>query len=250
MSQGIIYCLSNLSHQDIFKIGFTRTTLKQRLQSLYSTGVVCPFKVEFAKKVFNCNVCELLLHKILSKYRVNKRREFFKLELLKIKELFDHLEGEYINVNNDKMNISAQEEADKNDDDDENDVEEEDDNNDDDDENDAEEEDDNNNDDEEIDENDAEEEDDNNDDLNMFHYDGEQMTFKITGNKKVDDKTLGIDFIRHSVMIEELNNEQFSREERIKLYALLNDSPICKLEWVIENRLDEYNNIVSLKNRK
>ena len=51
MNQGLIYCLSNPSYQDVYKIGFTRKTLKQRLQSLYTTGVVYPFKVEFAKNV-------------------------------------------------------------------------------------------------------------------------------------------------------------------------------------------------------
>ena len=95
MSQGIIYCLSNPSYEDIFKNGFIRKTLKQRLQSLYTTGVVYPFKVKFAKNVEDCIDCENVLDYMLSKFRINKYREFFKIVLIKIIDLFYLLEWEY-----------------------------------------------------------------------------------------------------------------------------------------------------------
>ena len=44
--------------------------------------------LEFAKLVKNYQDKEKKLHSILDKYRVNKNREFFELELTEIKKLF------------------------------------------------------------------------------------------------------------------------------------------------------------------
>jgi len=92
---GYIYCLSNPSFEkDIFKIGFTQSEPEIRKSQLQTTGVPTPFKLEFAKKVNKYQEKEKTIHKILSEYRVNEKREFFKISLPKIKDLFDLVDGE------------------------------------------------------------------------------------------------------------------------------------------------------------
>jgi len=92
---GYIYCLSNSSFEkDIYKIGFTQSEPEIRKSQLQTTGVPTPFKLEFAKKVNKYQEKEKTIHKILSEYRVNEKREFFKISLQKIKDLFDLVDGE------------------------------------------------------------------------------------------------------------------------------------------------------------
>ena len=92
---GFIYCLSNESYKDIYKIGFTKNDPDVRMMKLNTTGVPTPFKLEFAKQVMNYKDKEKKLHSIFDEYRVNKNREFFKIELKKIKELFDLIDGQW-----------------------------------------------------------------------------------------------------------------------------------------------------------
>jgi len=89
---GYIYCLSNPSFHNLYKIGFTTTSIKQRLSELSNTSVPFDFKCEFFKKVSNCSEKERQLHNIFSKDRVNSSREFFRTELSKIKDAFDLME--------------------------------------------------------------------------------------------------------------------------------------------------------------
>ena len=91
---GYIYCLSNPAFEGLYKIGFTTTSISQRLSQLNNTSVPFNFKCEFYKKVFNCREKEKKLHSIFSQIgqRVNDRREFFKVDLLLIKDVFDLIE--------------------------------------------------------------------------------------------------------------------------------------------------------------
>lgn len=95
---GYIYCLSNESFKDnIYKVGYTTRNLKNRLNELYNTSIPTPFKVEFAKYVDNASDSEKLIHKYLTDYRVNNKREYFKIELNKIHTLFELcLSGSFI----------------------------------------------------------------------------------------------------------------------------------------------------------
>ena len=90
---GYIYCLSNESYNNTYKIGFTKNDPMHRITQLNTTGLLFPFKLEFAKQVKNHQEKEKKLHVIFDKYRVNKNREFFKLELKEIKQLFDLIDG-------------------------------------------------------------------------------------------------------------------------------------------------------------
>lgn len=92
---GYIYCLSNESYKDTYKIGFTKNDPQTRMSQLNTTGLLYPFKLEFAKQVKNYQDKEKKLHLIFDKYRVTKSREFFKMELKEIKQLFDLIDGEW-----------------------------------------------------------------------------------------------------------------------------------------------------------
>jgi hypothetical protein len=87
--------MSNLSYPLIYKLGCTYTNPSIRAKQLYTTGVLYPFKIEFAKYVINYKEKEKQLHEILKEYRVKNNREFFKVQIEKIKLLFDFIDGEY-----------------------------------------------------------------------------------------------------------------------------------------------------------
>jgi hypothetical protein len=95
---GYIYCLSNDSYKDTYKIGFTKNDPIARMIQLNTTGLLTPFKLEFAKQVINHQEKEKKLHLIFDKYRVNKNREFFKVDLKEIKQLFDLIDGEWYKI--------------------------------------------------------------------------------------------------------------------------------------------------------
>ena len=56
-----------------------------RAAELSSTGVLHPFKVSFQIQLKNAEYYELKIHKILDSYRVKNNREFFEIDLNKIK---------------------------------------------------------------------------------------------------------------------------------------------------------------------
>ena len=97
--EGYIYCLSNPAHPDIFKIGKTSDPEERRKTLSADTGVVFPFKIEFAKKVKDPSSKESKIHSYLHSKRVNPKREFFREPIDQIKKLFDLVDGEYWNKN-------------------------------------------------------------------------------------------------------------------------------------------------------
>lgn len=97
--RGYIYCLSN-EHlkDDIFKIGFTKRNPIIRLNELYNTSIPTEFKLEICKKVSDCVKIESVIHTLLNKFRINPKREFFKIQINKISMIFDLIEGEYVTI--------------------------------------------------------------------------------------------------------------------------------------------------------
>jgi hypothetical protein len=84
---GYVYAVTNPSIPDLVKIGRT-ANLEKRLESLFDSSVPTPFECVCAKKVEDPKGVESKLHSFLAEYRVNERREFFKVNLEKIKSLF------------------------------------------------------------------------------------------------------------------------------------------------------------------
>lgn len=81
MSEGWVYVLSNKSLKGQLKIGYSTVSPKTRAKDLDTTGVPTPFSVEYEIKVRNCEALEKQVHQKLSKNRVRKGREFFKIDI-------------------------------------------------------------------------------------------------------------------------------------------------------------------------
>jgi hypothetical protein len=104
--EGYIYCISNESMPGIYKIGMTERSPEIRLDEANKSDTWRPptrYKIEFAKKVKNPKQKETSLHEILKKDRVTPNREFFRVSITEVLELFKFLDGEvWINDNPDE----------------------------------------------------------------------------------------------------------------------------------------------------
>lgn len=77
----VVYVLTNPVMPGLVKIGYTlQQDANSRIGQLYTTGVPVPFKLEFACKVANAEEVERALHKAFAPYRINPKREFFRIE--------------------------------------------------------------------------------------------------------------------------------------------------------------------------
>lgn len=82
MSHGYIYLLSNSSMNGLIKIGSTAFSAAVRAKQLSSTTAIpTPFVVAYEVYVNHYQEFEKELHRKLSEYRVNPRREFFEISV-------------------------------------------------------------------------------------------------------------------------------------------------------------------------
>jgi hypothetical protein len=90
---GYIYCFSNDTIGDVYKIGRTK-----REANCCGTWNI----IQFAKRVDDCCEMEKKIHDILESIdtRVYPNREFFKISLTVIKKIFDIISGEWYNPEN------------------------------------------------------------------------------------------------------------------------------------------------------
>ena len=100
MTDGYIYCFSNISMPGIVKVGMTLRTPDVRLNEANSSDTWRPpteYKLEFAKKVTNAKQKEHILHTRLAKYteRVNPKREFFRASPKDIETFFELIDGDF-----------------------------------------------------------------------------------------------------------------------------------------------------------
>ena len=79
VKHGIVYILTNPAMPDLVKIGQTTNEITNRLNELNTTGVPFPFDCLFAGEVDDCKLVENSLHKAFHPYRVNPKREFFRI---------------------------------------------------------------------------------------------------------------------------------------------------------------------------
>ena len=124
MTEGYIYCFSNPSMHGLLKIGMTERTPETRLKEANApnTWIPTPFKIEFAKKVYNPSNKEKTLHTLLEKYteRTNPRKEFFRSSTEEVLRFFDLMDGEMW-VENSKLEDTNNDNNDNNDDSDDSD---------------------------------------------------------------------------------------------------------------------------------
>jgi len=78
---GYLYFLINQSMPGLIKIGYTYNSVDERIQELNTSGVPSPFTLGACYLVNNAKQCELTLHKAFHQNRLNKKREFFKMDL-------------------------------------------------------------------------------------------------------------------------------------------------------------------------
>ena len=77
----IVYVVSNPAMPGLVKIGYTsQADAKDRIAQLYGTGVPVPFNIEYAARVDNADKVEDALHTAFAPYRINPKREFFRIE--------------------------------------------------------------------------------------------------------------------------------------------------------------------------
>lgn len=95
-----VYVLSNESMPDMVKIGYTNKTPDERVGEINrATGVPTDFIVEYALPCVNGYEVEQLVHKELDDYRVNGKKEFFKLKVEEAKQLINAI-GEPYTISN------------------------------------------------------------------------------------------------------------------------------------------------------
>lgn len=109
LDYGYIYCFSNPSMPDLLKCGMTTKFPTERLSNANSPDTFkppTPYKIEFAKKVHNPYEKENLIHRLLEKYNIRNgmNKEFFKISVDKVRNVFDLIDGEYVDLtkNNEK----------------------------------------------------------------------------------------------------------------------------------------------------
>ncbi|MGI9305740.1 MAG: GIY-YIG nuclease family protein [Gammaproteobacteria bacterium] len=115
MAKGIIYCLTNPAMPDLVKIGLVETdnigALKQRMSTLYSTGVPFPFELFYAVRVDRPEDKERLLHDTFNNARKNSRREFFEIEPERVVSAMKLTGGEEVSITDIDPAISVDIEA-------------------------------------------------------------------------------------------------------------------------------------------
>lgn len=81
----IVYVLTNEAMPGLVKIGLTTDSVEARLTNLSShTGVPLPFECYFAAEVKDAVRIEKTLHQLFGEFRINPKREFFRLDPEKI----------------------------------------------------------------------------------------------------------------------------------------------------------------------
>lgn len=107
----IVYILTNEAMPGYIKIGRTGTSVEQRMKELHTTAVPLPFQCYYAARVDDDVVLERTLHAAFDDYRIQKNREFFKLDPYKAKVVIELLATEDVTPKSDLFEDSATAEA-------------------------------------------------------------------------------------------------------------------------------------------
>ena len=94
MSNGYIYAFSLSDDEGIYKIGYTNQTPESRLKSANSsTWSLSTFELAHSQECDNPRMCERAVFRLLERYRIHTRREFFNVSLKHIRWAFDLVSG-------------------------------------------------------------------------------------------------------------------------------------------------------------
>ena len=96
----IIYLLTNPSMPDLVKVGRT-SNLEERMRSLYNSSTPVPFECFYACEVEDGVEAERRIHNAFGDNRVNQKREFFRINPERIREVLKLIEKKDITPNDD-----------------------------------------------------------------------------------------------------------------------------------------------------
>jgi hypothetical protein len=96
----IIYLLTNPSMPDLVKIGRT-SDLEERMRSLYNSSIPVPFECFYACEVDDEIEAERRIHNAFDDNRVNPKREFFRINAERIREVLKLIEKKDLTPNED-----------------------------------------------------------------------------------------------------------------------------------------------------
>lgn len=102
---GYIYILKSEGYPGMYKVGSTYGLPEERAEDLSGTNVPDPWVVTGKYKFKNAEYYEKISHKLMANYRYRKDREFFKMDLKKIKQTLLYLSEKSEN-GNDKIKFS------------------------------------------------------------------------------------------------------------------------------------------------
>ena len=92
--KGFVYILDNPSLEGMVKIGATtKKPSKRCLELSSSTSIPTPFNIVYYQPSMNPFKVESIVHTILDEYRVNKNREFFKVDIDQTINLIEDIEN-------------------------------------------------------------------------------------------------------------------------------------------------------------
>lgn len=92
MKAGYIYILTHKRIPGLVKIGFTTTTVEQRLREINSaTGVPGRYQVVYSREIMNPISVEGMIHAKLHSFRHTSKKEFFELKPEVAKDYVDQI---------------------------------------------------------------------------------------------------------------------------------------------------------------
>lgn len=87
---GKIYIMRNANlDKNVYKIGLTTKTTDERARQLSKTSIPGKFSVMREWNVKDCVLAEKIIHKLLEKYRIDQKREFFQIDMRLANEIID-----------------------------------------------------------------------------------------------------------------------------------------------------------------
>jgi hypothetical protein len=110
----IVYVLTNEAMTGLVKIGFTTTSVEQRIKELDTTGVPLPFQCFYAAEIADCKRVEKLIHTVFSDKRVRENREFFRADANHVKAAILLAELKDVTPRNDVVILETDKQAIKN----------------------------------------------------------------------------------------------------------------------------------------
>lgn len=102
----IIYLLTNPSMPGLVKVGRT-SNLVERMRSLYNSSTPVPFECFYACEVEDSEEAERRIHNAFGDNRVNLKREFFRINPERIREVLKLIEKKDITPNEDIVEDST-----------------------------------------------------------------------------------------------------------------------------------------------